>query len=63
VKVVAGYDSVWEQFAVKGRLDVKATEAVRLFVMAGWKDSDDFDIDGDGIADVGNLNQTPGIFL
>jgi hypothetical protein len=56
VKVVAGYDSVWEQFAVKGRLDVKATEALSLFVMAGWKDSDDFDIDGDDIADVSNLN-------
>ncbi|GLS32982.1 Porin subfamily protein [Mesorhizobium albiziae] len=56
VKVVAGYDSVWEQFAVKGRLDVKATEALSLFVMAGWKDSDDFDIDGDGVADITNLN-------
>jgi hypothetical protein len=56
VRVVAGYDSVWEQFAVKGKLDIKATEALSLFVMAGWKDSDDFDVDGDGIADIGNLN-------
>jgi Porin subfamily len=52
VKVVAGYDSVWEQFAVKGRLDIKATEALSLFVMAGWKDSDEFAIDADGDGDV-----------
>jgi hypothetical protein len=60
VKVVAGYDSVWEQFAVKGRLDVKATEALSLFVMAGWKDSDEYaiDADGDGFVDttIDNLN-------
>jgi hypothetical protein len=37
VKVVGGYDSVWEEFAVKARLDVKASEAVSLFVMGGFK--------------------------
>ena len=28
VSVVAGYDAVWEEFAVKARVDVKATEAL-----------------------------------
>jgi hypothetical protein len=37
VKVVGGYDSVWEEFAVKGRVDVKASEMISLFVMAGYK--------------------------
>jgi len=37
VKVVGGYDSVWEEFAVKARLDVKASETISLFVMGGYK--------------------------
>jgi hypothetical protein len=40
IRVVAGYDSVWEEYAVKAKLDVKATEALSLFVMAGFKDDD-----------------------
>jgi hypothetical protein len=34
--VVAGYDSVWEEGAVKGRLDFYPTDRLSLFVMAGW---------------------------
>jgi hypothetical protein len=41
VHVVAGYDAVWEEFAVKAKLDVKATEALSLFVMAGYKSAED----------------------
>jgi hypothetical protein len=37
VRVVGGYDSVWEEFAVKARLDVKASETISLFVMGGYK--------------------------
>jgi hypothetical protein len=42
--VVAGYDSVWEQGAVKGRLDFYPSDALALFVMAGWAsvDEDEF---------------------
>ena len=36
VSVVGGYNSVWEEWAVKARLDVKASEALSLFVMGGW---------------------------
>ena len=39
VGVVAGYDANLEDVAVKGRLDVNATEQLSLFVMAGY-DSD-----------------------
>jgi hypothetical protein len=41
VSVVAGYDAVWEKAAVKGRVDVKASDALSFFVMAGWADKDD----------------------
>jgi hypothetical protein len=37
VRVVGGYDSVWEEFAVKARLDVNASETISLFVMGGYK--------------------------
>lgn len=37
IRVVGGYDSVWEEFAVKARLDVKASETISLFVMGGYK--------------------------
>ena len=36
VSVVGGYDLVWEEWAVKARLDVKVSEAFSLFVMGGW---------------------------
>jgi hypothetical protein len=39
--VVAGYDSVWEQGAVKGRLDFYPTDRLSLFVMAGWSSYND----------------------
>jgi len=36
VSAVAGYDSVWEQGAVKGRVDFYPTDRLALFAMAGW---------------------------
>jgi hypothetical protein len=44
IRVVGAYDAVWEEFAVKAKLDVKATEALSLFVMAGYKSSEDFSV-------------------
>ncbi len=44
VSFVGGYDSVWEEGAVKGRVDFNATEALSMFLMAGWKTNGD---DGD----------------
>ncbi|MEP9390083.1 porin [Mesorhizobium sp. KR9-304] len=41
VSGVVGYDSVWEEFAVKGRVDFNAMDAVTLFAMAGWKSNED----------------------
>lgn len=38
---VAGYDSVWEEFALKARLDVKATDTISAFLMAGWQSDED----------------------
>jgi hypothetical protein len=40
VSVVGGYDSVWEEFAVRGRVDVKASEAISLFAMVGYGTDD-----------------------
>lgn len=39
--IVAGYDSVWEQGAVKGRVDFYPTDRLSLFAMAGWASYDD----------------------
>jgi hypothetical protein len=39
--VVAGYDSVWEQGAVKGRVDFYPTDRLSLFAMAAWASYDD----------------------
>lgn len=41
VSVVAGYDSVWEEGAVKGRVDFNVNDAISAFVMAGWSTTDD----------------------
>ena len=40
VSVVGGYDSVWEEWAAKLRVDVKASEMISLFVMGGYKSDD-----------------------
>jgi hypothetical protein len=40
VSAVAGYDSVVEEFAVKGRVDFNASDAISVFVMAGWDSGD-----------------------
>jgi len=40
VSMVAGYDSVNETWAGKIRGDFVATDALSLFLMAGWKDDD-----------------------
>jgi hypothetical protein len=39
--LVAGYDSVWEEGAVKGRLDFYPTDRLSLFLMAGWSSYND----------------------
>ncbi|MEP9389309.1 porin [Mesorhizobium sp. KR9-304] len=39
--VVAGYDSVWEEGAVKARVDFYPTDRLSLFAMAGWSSYDD----------------------
>jgi Porin subfamily len=43
IKAVAAYDSVWEEFAAKLRLDVKPTEKFTAFIMGGYKSSEDVD--------------------
>jgi hypothetical protein len=43
---VVGYDSVWEEWAVKGRVDFNAMEGLSLFVMAGWDSGDEDDGNG-----------------
>ena len=42
IAVVAGYDSVWEEGAVKGRIDFNASDAISLFVMGAWSSTDSF---------------------
>ena len=39
--LVVGYDSVWEEVAVKGRVDFTINDAFSMFVMAGWASKDD----------------------
>jgi hypothetical protein len=41
VSAVVGYDSVWEEWAGKVRLDINATETVSLFIMGGWQSDAD----------------------
>jgi hypothetical protein len=41
VSVVGGYDSNEEEFSAKGRIDVKPTDMIALFVMGAWTDDDD----------------------
>ncbi|WP_394890961.1 porin [Mesorhizobium sp. AaZ16] len=48
VSAVVGYDSVWEEWAAKARLDVNATEQLALFVMAGYASKDDDFVDAGG---------------
>ncbi|WP_274629482.1 porin [Arvimicrobium flavum] len=38
IGLVGGYDSIHEAWAVKARLDVKATDTISLFLMAGYGD-------------------------
>ena len=39
--VVAGYDSVWQEGAIKARADFYPTDRLSLFAMAGWSTYDD----------------------
>jgi len=41
ISVVGGYDAVYEEGAVKGRLDFNASDAISLFVMGAWASNDD----------------------
>jgi hypothetical protein len=45
VSVVAGYDAVFEEGAVKGRVDFNVNDAISLFVMGAWASNDDSDFD------------------
>ena len=49
--IVGGYDSVWEEFAVKGRLEVKASDTVTVYGMAAWKSNDDRNVYGNWSGD------------
>ncbi len=40
VSAVVGYDSVWEEWAGKVRLDVTASETISAFIIGGFKDDD-----------------------
>jgi len=56
VSVVAGYDSVLDEGAVKGRIDVNATEQLSLFLMAGWSSNDPTFVAGGAAFDgIGNV--------
>lgn len=41
VSLTGGYDSVIEEFAIKGRLDVTVNDSLSLFAMAAWGSTDD----------------------
>ena len=45
VSVVAGYDAVFDEGAVKGRVDFNVNDAISLFVMGAWASNDDSDWD------------------
>ena len=40
ISAVVGYDSVWEEWAGKVRLDVTASETISAFIIGGFKDDD-----------------------
>ena len=46
ISVVAGYDAVFEEGAIKGRVDFNVNDAISLFVMAGYGTHDDDFWDG-----------------
>jgi hypothetical protein len=55
VAAVAGYDSVWEEGSVKGRVDFYPTDRLSLFAMVGWASYDedyDFNLFGFGPDDI-----------
>jgi len=52
ISVVAGYDSVLEEGAVKGRIDVNATEQLSLFLMAGYSTNDPEFVGAEGLGNV-----------
>ena len=52
VSVVGGYDAVWEEGAVKGRVDFNVNDALSVFVMAAWASVDDDFVDIVGLDDI-----------
>jgi len=50
ISLSGGYDSVVEEGAIKGRLDVKFNDQFSVFAMAGWGSTND------GLGDYGNFN-------
>jgi hypothetical protein len=59
--VVAGYDSVWEEGAIKGRIDFNLGDAISMFVMAAYGTVDD-DFGDDEIGDDVNLGDSPNYY-
>ena len=39
--IVGGYDSSFDEFSVKGRIDVRPNDMFSLFIMGAWTDDDD----------------------
>jgi opacity protein-like surface antigen len=52
VSLVAGYDAVFEEGAIKGRVDFNVNDAISLFVMAGYGTNDDDIYDDFGGVDI-----------
>jgi hypothetical protein len=44
IKAVGGYDSNWENFAAKVRVDAKFSDTFSMFLMGGWADKDDITV-------------------
>jgi hypothetical protein len=67
VSVVGGYDAVWEQGAVKGRIDFNVNDALSVFVMAAWASVDNrfFDeviIDGVPVTTFSDVHDSPNFY-
>jgi hypothetical protein len=52
VSLVAGYDAVYGEGAIKGRVDFNASDAISLFVMGAWASNDDDIVIAPGVFDV-----------
>ena len=61
VAVVAGYDAVYDEGAVKGRVDFNVNDAISLFIMGAWAShDDDFFLDAFGLT--GDVDDSPNYY-